>query len=456
MRKTLIALSAMAAFLALTGVGGPSLAAQHTTTRFAPLSVPVLGRVVGRIRFGDPLKAGANVNITNKSGAQSETAVALDPTNHSHLVAMSNDLTGSLAAHAYESLDGGKTWKDAGLGLTDFCYDPWLRYNDKGDLFAAYECMVSGKTTQRLAYRMHGSSTWHKLTFGGAGVAPDRDMVTSDNTKSSPRFGSVYEGYDDFGAGNAAFVERSSNGFTGWGRSPKINDSGETIGVNVAVGPTGNVHATWLDVTTGRIMHDRSTDGGASWGTDAVVDTLRLNPAFGFCIPPQNDRCIVAQPFTKVAPATSPNAGRVYCVYDDIPPAGSGMNVYLRYSTDGGTTWSSEKKINDGPAGSYAFLPAIAVSSTGRIGVTFYDTRKDSAHRKTNRYFSYSTDGGDTWSANEKITTAQSDETQSGHDGNQYGDYEGMTVTGKSKFFAVWTDSRPGTLNEDMFGASVS
>jgi hypothetical protein len=369
---------------------------------------------------------------------------------------MSNDLTGPDAAHAYESFDSGATWKDAGLGLTDFCYDPWLRFNDSGDLFAAYECMVSGSTTQRLAYRKHGSSTWHKLLFGGAGGAPDRDMVTSDNTKASSRFGSVYLGYDDFAAGNAAFVEHSPNGFTGWGRSPKVNDSGTTIGVNVAVGPTGNVHATWLDVATGRIMHDRSTDGAATWGTDTVVDSLRMNPTFGFCIPPQHDRCVAAFPFTKVAPATSPNAGRVYVVYDDIPPSGGGMNIYLRYSTDGGATWSSEKKINDGPTGSYAFFPAIAVSSTGRIGVTFYDTRKDSTHRKTNRYFSYSTDGGDTWSANEKITTAQSDETQAGHDGNQYGDYEGMTVIGKSTFYAVWTDSRAGTLNEDMFGAKVS
>jgi hypothetical protein len=408
------------------------------------------------IRFAQPQGAGTNVNITDKTGPQSETADAVDPTNNKHLVAMSNDLSGSDSAHAYESFDGGATWADAGLGLTAFCYDPWLRFHDNGDLFASYECDVGGATTERVSYRKHGSSTWHAITFSGAGSGPDRDMITSDNTHSSSNFNHTYVGYDDFGLGNAAYVFHSNTGFSGWTRSPKINDSGVTIGVNVAVGPTGNVHATWLDVNNRRIMTDRSTDGGLTWGTDHVVANLRLNPAFNFCIPPQNERCIVAFPFTRVAEKGSPNAGRVFVVYDDVPVSGSGMNIYVRYSTDGGVTWSAEKKVNDGPAGSYAFFPAMAVTSTGRIGVTFYDTRRDSSHHKTDRFFAFSTDGGDTWSANERITSARSDETLAGHDGNQYGDYEGMVAIGKSTFYAVWTDSRSGTKNEDMFGARVS
>jgi hypothetical protein len=403
-----------------------------------------------------PQGVGTNVNITNKTGPQSETADAVDPTNTKHLVAMSNDLTGSDSAHAYESFDGGATWADAGLGLTAFCYDPWLRFHNNGDLFASYECQEGGATRERISYRKHGTSTWHVITLSGAGSGPDRDMITSDNTASSPNFDHTYVGYDDFGAGNAAYVFHSNTGFSGWVRSPKINGSGVTIGVNVAVGPTGNVHATWLDVNTRRIMTDRSTDGGVTWGTDHVVSNLRLNPAFNFCIPPQNARCIVAFPFTRVAPKGSPNAGRVFVVYDDVPVSGSGMNIYLRYSTDGGVTWSAEKKVNDGPAGSYAFFPAMAVTSTGRIGVSFYDTRRDSTNHKTDRYFAFSTDGGDTWSANERITSARSDETLAGHDGNQYGDYEGMVAIGKTTFYAVWTDSRAGTKNEDMFGARVS
>ena len=51
---------------------------------------------------------GPNVNITNKSGAQSETGVAVDPTNPNHIYTSVNDLTSTAAV--YESLDGGATF----------------------------------------------------------------------------------------------------------------------------------------------------------------------------------------------------------------------------------------------------------------------------------------------------------------------------------------------------------
>src|SRR5205085_11296417 len=51
---------------------------------------------------------GPNVNITNKSGAQSETGVAVDPTNPNHIYTSVNDLTSTAAV--YESLDGGVTF----------------------------------------------------------------------------------------------------------------------------------------------------------------------------------------------------------------------------------------------------------------------------------------------------------------------------------------------------------
>jgi hypothetical protein len=39
-----------------------------------------------------PAVVGQNVNMTHKSGAQSETSIAVDPTNPLHMYAQSNDL----------------------------------------------------------------------------------------------------------------------------------------------------------------------------------------------------------------------------------------------------------------------------------------------------------------------------------------------------------------------------
>src|SRR5436190_3244836 len=67
-----------------------------------------------------PLHIGSNVNVTNKSGAQSETSVGVDPTNPLHVLESVNDLTNTAAV--YESFDGGATWANSNLTTSGaFC-----------------------------------------------------------------------------------------------------------------------------------------------------------------------------------------------------------------------------------------------------------------------------------------------------------------------------------------------
>jgi hypothetical protein len=230
-----------------------------------------------------------NVNITNANGAQSETSVAVDPTNPSHLIAMMNDLAAASGATAgnYESFDRGRTWAPAGNNVgTGFCYDTWAAFNQSGDAFMSYEC-----SDQRIGYRKAGTTTWVDTKLTNAGSFPDRDMVTVDNSATSPFAGSVYIGYDDNGANNAAHLMYSRNGFGSWSQSPKINDTSSTIGVNAVTAPDGTVYALWEDYSGKKIWADKSTDGGATWGTDHVVTNFRINTAsFFIFIPPQNIR----------------------------------------------------------------------------------------------------------------------------------------------------------------------
>src|SRR5439155_566093 len=77
----------------------------------------------------------------------------------------------------------------------------------------------------------------------------------------------------------------------------------------------------------------------------------------------------------------------------------------------GGAPWSAETKVNDDTVHAWQFFPAISVSPNGTVALSFYDTRNDSTGKKTDQYISFSTDGGVTWSANQRVTTAQSDES---------------------------------------------
>ena len=217
--------------------------------------------------------------------------------------------------------------------------------------------------------------------------------------------------------------------------------------------PDGTVYGTWEDYSGKNILTDKSTNGGATWGTDHVVTNYRINTGtFFISIPPQPDRGVLPMPMTTVAPAGTACAGRLYVTYYDKSTIGANTNVYERYSDDGGTTWSSEIQVNDGSTTAYHFHPAIAVSKNGTVGISFYDTRNDPTNKKTDQYISFSTNCGVSWSANQKLTTAMSDESGAG-DPNDYGDYQGLSAW--TFFQAVWTDSRvPGAVKEDMFTAS--
>jgi hypothetical protein len=404
---------------------------------------------------GSVFGVGKNKNITNKSGAQSETSVAIDPTDSNHMLASTNDLSNFSSFNAvYESFDRGQTWASAGYNVAAFCYDTWLAFNSAGDAFVSYEC-----SDERIAYRKHGTSTWVYTTLN-AGSFPDRDTVKVDTTSTSPFNNSVYVGYDDNGNLNRAYLMYSRDGFTGWTKSSPIDDtssSSDVIGVNPQPLVNGDVSACWEDYANKHLKCDLSHTGGATWGTDVTVNTFRINTTtFFISIPPQQSRGVLPMPATAVAPAGSPNAGRLYIAYFDKAVATADTDMFVRHSDDGGLTWSAEVKVNDDTVNAYQFFPAISVAPDGTVGLSFYDTRNDpGVNHKTDRYVSYSTDGGTTWSANQRVSKASSDETVGGFDANQYGDYEGMGVSSTGFFELVWCDSRPGTKNEDMVGANA-
>ena len=134
------------------------------------------GPVHGSYGVGNPLsvdrKRRFNANVTNKTGPQSETTVAVNPTNPLDIIASSNDLTGADTFHAYESTDGGKHWSLVNTGVSGFCYDTWAHFNDVGDAFIAYEC-----SDQDYAYRLHGSAAGQPYLFFKGDSDQDRPSL---------------------------------------------------------------------------------------------------------------------------------------------------------------------------------------------------------------------------------------------------------------------------------------
>ena len=97
-----------------------------------------------------------------------------------------------------------------------------------------------------------------------------------------------------------------------------------------------------------------------------------------------------------------PSRGNVYLLASVDPPGSDPLDVMFSRSTDGGVTWSPPIRINDDPAGSDAWqwFGTLSVAPSGRIDVIWNDTRNTPGFLFSELHFSFSADGGDTWSEN--------------------------------------------------------
>src|SRR5439155_27283552 len=109
--------------------------------------------------------------------------------------------------------------------------------------------------------------------------------------------------------------------------------------------------------------------------------------------------------------------------------------IYVRTSTDSGATWSAFVRVNDDPLGPIRsqFLPYITLDrTTGTVAVGFHDARNDDGVNGTNGtpnddaeyYASSTTNGGATWSVNQRLSGGFSNAADAGAPVD-YGDYVG-------------------------------
>jgi subtilisin-like proprotein convertase family protein len=176
-------------------------------------------------------------------------------------------------------------------------------------------------------------------------------------------------------------------------------------------------------------------------GADRVVTTTHVNGAISTDTPFSGDKqpypLVTAAQFDRgVGPAPALAAdntlstllgshGRIYLAYVDYvraTPANlrsptitqqvDNTDIFLRYSDDGGLTWSVPRLVNDDidsnrdgfteslvnaqlSFGRPQFMPSLAVDqATGTLAVSFYDARRDAARARVAMTLTTSIDGG--------------------------------------------------------------
>ena len=219
----------------------------------------------------------------------------------------------------------------------------------------------------------------------------------------------------------------------------------------------GTVYVAWraqsaniTPATDNALFLSRSTDQGKSF---TVSQITRWVPR-------------ARQPILRWSPEGGAG-GTLHMVYEGTKRPGNvgdDSDIFYVRSTDSGKTWTDARILNDDDQAKVFAngLPNVSVASNGRVDVVWWDLRNDPGLNFAHDvYHTASTDNGQTWSKNLRVTDRIVDR-RIGVFGNNFDVSAPPGLAASNEFIVVgWDDTRnatPGELGsgtQDLLTAAV-
>jgi hypothetical protein len=414
----------------------------------------------GSIIDAKSVKTVDSPDVAVSTTEETETSVFVHPNDNTYVMNSNNSgNSGSFyGANFFFSTNSGQTWggQIQGAGGSN-SGDPTTAISLTGRAFVGY---IHNNYGQGVSFTDNNGANWtNVLAAPNPGSMLDKNHLWIDNSPSSPYQGYVYDAWTDFGGAydsEIGFV-RTTDGGVSYGSkiilSEAVNAGSHNQGINLHTGPNGEVYAAWAiydswpsDETA--IGFAKSTDGGATFTPGQRIITnikgIRTSETG------KNHR-VNSFPSMAVDITGGTNNGTIYIVWTNIgvPGTNTGTNrsIYISKSIDGGTTWSTAVRVNQGTYanGKEAYFPWITCDpETGTLSVIFYDDR-DVTLTQVETWVANSYDGGVTWEDFRVSDVAFTPSPLPGMAGGYMGDYLGISARG-GMVYPMWPDNRTGAL----------
>jgi Secretion system C-terminal sorting domain len=335
--------------------------------------------------------------------------------------------------------------------------DPVTAYDSLGNLY--YMSLYGGISGAKVLHSTDNGATWGTAVVAIAGG--DKCWMAADQT------GGPYANYLYASITNISFTGQSFARSTNFGASftTTFTASNSPLpGAMVAVGPNtvgGDVPGgcVYFVTNSGSAFASiyglyLSTDGGSTFtlkSTNFFSNYVGTNVSGRNSVQNMRTR---PYPFITADNSYGPYRGRLYLFYASNNPPGDTHkpDVYCRYSTDQGATWSGAVTVNDdqNSQNNNQWHPSIWCDKvTGRLFVKWMDTRDTPTSDSALIYASYSDDGGQTFAPNQRVSNMKMkiNCTTCGGGGtpSYQGDYDAVTSYGSISQI-VWTDFRNGNF----------
>src|SRR3989449_4916016 len=292
--------------------------------------------------------------------------------------------------------------------------DPWMALAPDDRVQYAYledTCGSFPPAGLNIANTSDGGSWSNARYMPGGGGLTDKDSIAVDP------FGRIYAAWDE---GNEMMVSWSDDDGAHWAPFKFPDDvCCAVLGAIIQTSSNGTVYLTWWDFNSDNIFFDWSWDRGMTWHND-----VRINSVPG--------SAIATGTWSLPMPAmgVDPNSGTLYNIWTDSR-SGS-MDIMIAASTNGGQSWGTNVRVNDVTTGDQR-MPDLAIDSAGTVHAAWIDDRTGNH----NIFYLNSTNGGQTWSTNLRVTDEETSSSLV-----RPGDYFAIEAGPENQAYVVWTDGR--------------